>query len=529
MIRFEQSSAENPYGKIVCTIGHDFAAQNKGPFTFRCTNDISKKVVWENKEMFAGWWSLYVEPCNCTAEILDRDGEIIQSWTWETDNHGDLIHRLFMEWCCKNPGAKGIAIGTHDGTTGEWVVPAIEGKIEAYLVEASGKQYLELFQNYRNKANCKPLQSLVTAKGGELEFFESDSGYTNSTSKEHVLKFSQNVRSVKKSSVSINELVELCGLGKDLRWLHLDVEGIDDELILALDPERIRMPEIIIYETLNLDRKRKDAVVRWLEEKNYTCVESGWNTIATINGPELSLLIHTCDEYERFWDGMFYTLDKYWDYDRVKVYFANEIKPLQDISFDSKGIQYRPDRRIRQILTGKSTSKEGFSTRMIYALSKIPTKYVLYMQEDMWLRRALEPELLQEIVDFMEKNDATSVRIHTKLFYYREYILEPTDEVISGQTLYKSVGTSPLSHNATIWNKEYLLRHQRPNEDPWVNEIECSKRMMSENDGNYHYNIHWYCQPGISDMGEFSPEAAVYKHILDEMRYQELSNKNSKG
>ena len=52
------------------------------------------------------------------------------------------------------------------------------------------------------------------------------------------------------------------------------------------------------------------------------------NDVNTIrNKPELSLLVHTCDAYERFWGGMFYTLDSYWDYDYIPVYFANEEKP----------------------------------------------------------------------------------------------------------------------------------------------------------------------------------------------------------
>ena len=58
------------------------------------------------------------------------------------------------------------------------------------------------------------------------------------------------------------------------------------------------------------------------------------------------------------------------------------------------------------------------------------------------------------------------------------------------------------------------LMRQQPNEDPWVNEIEGTKRMMVENENNYHYNIHWYCQPGIADKGEPSQEFTVYAEDL---------------
>lgn len=241
---------------------------------------------------------------------------------------------------------------------------------------------------------------------------------------------------------------------------------------------------------------------------------------------DLSLLVHTCDNYEKFWFGMFYTLDFYWKYDDVQVYFANEEKPISQISFNCKGIEYKPDSRIKQILTGKSEDKNGFSTRFIQAVSQVPTKYVLYIQEDMWLKRSIETKVLKDIIKFMDDNNATSVRLHAKLFYYESYKLEPTDFIIDGNRMYKNLGGHILSHNATIWRKDYILKHQRNGEDPWVNEEQGTIRMMQENEGNYHYNIHWYCQPGIADKGEFSPEALVYAHIVDEMKSIDLKKNN---
>jgi uncharacterized protein YcfL len=89
----------------------------------------------------------------------------------------------------------------------------------------------------------------------------------------------------------------------------------------------------------------------------------------------------------------------------------------------------------------------------------------------------------------------------------------------------KTVGSNILSHNATIWRKDYILKHQLPGEDPWLNEEYGSKRMLSDNNNNYHYNIHWYCQPGISDNGQQSQESIVYAHIVDEMKSMELKLK----
>lgn len=521
-IEFLPPNTENPFGKLKASIDFGDTLNLHGPFRFEIVNTIDNKLKWQSADMMDGHWATYVEPCNCIATIKNSKGQILESYTWDTNQHGDQSHKIFLEWCQKNKGSKGISVGTHDGSTGEWVVPIKNGLIEGYLVEASQKQFSDLVENYKEDKNVKTIMSLVTKDGADIEFFESEDGFTNSTSKEHVLRFNNQVTSFNRSSISLNELIIQCGLEKDLKWLHLDVEGIDDELIMSIDDKRVNLPEIIIYESLNLSHERKDKVIKWLESKNYSCEESGWNTIATLNKLDLSLLIQTCDSYEKFWPGMFYTLDFYWDYDFVPVYFANEEKNLSDIVFELRDKIYKPDKRINQILTGK-TDKMGFSNRFIDAVKKVPSKYVLYLQEDMWLRRSLDKEILRDLVKFMEDNNADSLKLHAKLFYYHSYNLKPTGQKIKNQPIYKYDSDEYiLSHNATIWRKDYILKHQIEGEDPWTNELKGSQRMASENQNNYMYNIHWHCQPGVADNGEESQEHVVYAHIVDEMKYIEL-------
>jgi hypothetical protein len=185
-----------------------------------------------------------------------------------------------MLWCLKNKGAKGIAIGTHDGTTGEWVEPLRSGLVEAFLVEASIPQYKSLVENYSEIYKCFPLFSLITPDGGDCEFFESPDGFTNSVIKNHVLNYSSDVTKVVKKSKSLNDLICETGLSDEIKWLHLDVEGIDADLVMSLDESRVKLPEFIIYESLNLPMEKKEETYRWLSERGYSYKESGWNTIA---------------------------------------------------------------------------------------------------------------------------------------------------------------------------------------------------------------------------------------------------------
>lgn len=119
-------------------------------------------------------------------------------------------------------------------------------------------------------------------------------------------------------------------------------------------------------------------------------------------------------------------------------------------------------------------------------------------------------------------------RQDSKLFYYDNYMIEPTNFFINSIRLLKQkegVYNYLLSHNATIWRKDYILKHQRVGEDPWTNEIEGSKRMSTESHSNWMYNIHWHCQPGVAVDGEFSSEHINYTHVVDEMMYTYLKYK----
>jgi hypothetical protein len=237
---------------------------------------------------------------------------------------------------------------------------------------------------------------------------------------------------------------------------------------------------------------------------------------------DVSLLIHTCDNYLRFWPGMLFSLDFNWDFKSVPVYWASEEISIHDYNFTCRELPYKPNNEIKQILTGK-TDKNGFSTRMINALNQIDTKWVIYMQEDMWLLSKIPNETISKLLLFCETKNIDSIKIHTRLTYYYNYILENTDYTIDNVRIQKySDGENFLhSHNATIWNKEYLIKHLLKGEDPWVNEVEGSKRMSSKPHNHYHYNIHWYSQPGVCEKGEFARDFYTLAPIFDDrMEYK---------
>lgn len=253
----------------------------KLPLTFQVININTKEIIWENK-MYPGNWSSFPWGFESSVIVKDNEDNIAFNWTWNPLIDGDEAHKFFLSWSIANKGSKGIAIGTHDGSSGEWTTSVRGGYLEAYLVEASITQYIKLVDNYKNIENAYPLLMLVTPNGGQVEFFQGGEGHTNSVIKEHTSAYvgDNNINSILLNSTSLNDLIINLGLSNDLKWLHLDVEGIDTDLIISLDECKVKLPEVIIFESLNLREEQSIQISEWLTNKGYQFKVSGWNTFA---------------------------------------------------------------------------------------------------------------------------------------------------------------------------------------------------------------------------------------------------------
>jgi FkbM family methyltransferase len=283
MIRIIHSpeSSGTPFGSLKAEMENSIEMKEfNEPVRFVISSTVSGKIQWESL-LTPGCWSYYGMISNTRSQII-RKNEILCEFIWDTFLHGDLAHQCMMLWSMENKGSFGIAIGTHNGETGEWVEPMRRGIVEGILVEASEIQFLELMENYKDLKNCYFLNSLITEEGGKFTFWESeDASYTNSVLKDHVERHSENLKSKIMDSISLNSLIS--SQEKKVKWLHLDVEGIDTDLILSISPENIKDIDFIIYETLNTLGTEKEKCSKFLEENGFKVKESGWNTIAIRN------------------------------------------------------------------------------------------------------------------------------------------------------------------------------------------------------------------------------------------------------
>ena len=242
------------------------------PINFQIKNAVSKKVIWQTN-LNSFMWAVFPNSEMNDVVAYDAQGNFIYQYRWDIIQDGSVFYKSLWLYCKslinKGMRPKGLVIGTHDGEFGEWVPLVRNFMSDMVLVEGSEKQFNVLKNNYEGKQGVTLLHNLVTTDGSEVDFFEGGAGYTNSVVKRVIEHWeTEEIHSTKRSSVAINDLID----GK-LDWLHLDVEGLDAKLILAIDSDKL--PDFIIYEDFNLDEDEKNRLINHLESKGYVLHSEG--------------------------------------------------------------------------------------------------------------------------------------------------------------------------------------------------------------------------------------------------------------
>ena len=237
------------------------------PLTLNIKSHVSKKIVWDCK-LEDNYWATYANDSIFDIEIKDANNNTIIYREFNILEDGSHLDKALYLYCSTLNNPKGLAIGTHDGEFGEWVIPVLEGKTQAVLVEASSPQFQKLTSNYNKTLSVQLIQTLVTTDGSKVEFFEGGKGYTNSV-KENVIRSweTEEISSNLRKSISINDLINQVSSDKKLDWLHLDIEGYDAEILKAVNVDLL--PNFIIFEHNNLSMEDKLRLENYLIDLGY--------------------------------------------------------------------------------------------------------------------------------------------------------------------------------------------------------------------------------------------------------------------
>lgn len=210
---------------------------------------------------------------------------------------------------------------------------------------------------------------------------------------------------------------------------------------------------------------------------------------------KIAILVHTCDRYQLLYRGFEYFFQKYWNFEiPCDYFFATEELKVNIKSFEN-------------IQSGKGE----WTTRLRFLLeNKISADYIIYFQEDMWLKDRISDSFFKNLFEKLQHNNWQQVKLHTS----SEYKTTSTEVFVEGLNLAlidKKTSGYLMSHQITLWQKDFLLEQIQQSEHPWRNERRGTERLRN-NDAKI-YQMDYFLengQPPINKNLKNAPHCTYY-------------------
>lgn len=249
------------------------------PLRAEFIKSVNKEKVWE-ADLFENHWVSW-KGSSFPVDVLIKTaaGDLVTTHEFKVERDGDLLEKTvwhFVKSLRKRPS--GLVIGCHDGLFGHWIFPVISGLTDCVLVDGSLPQLAECKKHYSNLPGTKFINEIITTDGKDVTWYTGGEGFTDTVYKPVILGFLQDsvITETKRSSTSVNELIKNEFADSAPDWLHLDVEGIDGDLILALEYE----PSLIVFESEHIKFSQMLELLDWFQEHDYRFLHNGNNSIA---------------------------------------------------------------------------------------------------------------------------------------------------------------------------------------------------------------------------------------------------------
>jgi hypothetical protein len=162
-----------------------------------------------------------------------------------------------------------------------------------------------------------------------------------------------------------------------------------------------------------------------------------------------AIVISSCDGYQDAWAPFFTLFFRYWPDCPFQIYLINNALKYPDEKV--KTINIIPDKK--------------WSDNLITALKQVPEKYIIYFQEDYFLRKKVSNEKIFSAIALAEKTNAACVRLFPCPGPDLPYQNDLEVGLISQNAEYRN------STQTTLWNKQDLLGLLRPDETGWDFEL----------------------------------------------------------
>ena len=191
----------------------------------------------------------------------------------------------------------------------------------------------------------------------------------------------------------------------------------------------------------------------------------------------LSILVGSCDKYSFLWDKF---INRYVEYWNLKLDLPKYIQ-TETVDVDTNLFE--------TIKCGDVSYTECIK----HSLNQISTDYVLWLQDDYFFVRRLDPELIRNAYKLISENDnVIRVGINEDSKYYTSKLIEDNLYLMDKSSEYT------ISMQSSIWDRKKLLDfiENSPKETPWEFEINGTQRLNKLNYDVYYYKLDtpWYVE-----------------------------------
>lgn len=170
-----------------------------------------------------------------------------------------------------------------------------------------------------------------------------------------------------------------------------------------------------------------------------------------------SILVNSSDGFEDCWSPFFTLFKKFWPQCNADIYLNTETKIWQDANLNIQCTAVQGDEQRR--LT--------WSECLIGALDQIKTPLVLYFQEDYFIHRPVQTEIITSAVEYMITHPEVkhiALTRHGSVGPYEPYPQKGFQQI-------RQKAKYRISTQAALWRVETLKSYLRAEENGWMFEI----------------------------------------------------------
>lgn len=120
---------------------------------------------------------------------------------------------------------------------------------------------------------------------------------------------------------------------------------------------------------------------------------------------DLSIVISSCNKYHYLWDIQLQLFNKFWPQCPYEIYVISESSELPQMDTNLKLNNYNTNKQ--------PTGPSDWSPALRDALSKIDSKYILYLQEDYIFTDFVDESRFEALLQYAMENELNYIRFYT--------------------------------------------------------------------------------------------------------------------